>query len=161
MDDWGPFYEIHIVQSLSNVWLFVTPWAAPSRLPCPSLSPGVCSNSCSLSWWCSLIISSSAASFSFCLQSSQHQSLFQWVSSSNPMASVLELQFPISPSNKYSGLISCRIDWLDLLSVHGILKSLFQHHNSKASILWHSVFFIVQPSRPYMATGITIKVMSV
>ena len=64
--------------------------------------------------------------------------------------------FSISPSNKYSGPISFRIDWLDLLAVQGIPKSLLQHHNSKASILQHSPFFIVQLSHPYMTTGKTI-----
>ena len=62
----------------------------------------------------------------------------------------------ISPSNEYSGLISFRMDWLDLLAVQGTLKSLLQHHSSKASILWHSAFFIVQLSHPYMTTGKTI-----
>ena len=61
--------------------------------------------------------------------------------------------FNISPSNEYSGLISFRIDWLDLLSVQGTLKSLLQHHSSKASILLHSAFFIIQFSHPYMTTG--------
>ena len=61
--------------------------------------------------------------------------------------------FSISPSNEYSGLISFRIDWLDLLAVQGILKSLLQHHGSKEWILWHSAFFIVQLSHPYMTTG--------
>ena len=60
--------------------------------------------------------------------------------------------FSISPSNEYSGLISFRVDWLDLLAVQGTLKSLFQHHSSKTSI-WHSAFFIVQLSHPYMTTG--------
>ena len=64
--------------------------------------------------------------------------------------------FSISLSNEYSGLISFRIDWLDLLAVQGTLKSLLQHHSSKASILWHSAFFIVQLSHPYMTTGKTI-----
>ena len=64
--------------------------------------------------------------------------------------------FSISPSNDYSGLISLRMDWLDLLAVQGPLKSLLQHHSSKASILWCSVFFIVQLSHPYMTTGKTI-----
>ena len=64
--------------------------------------------------------------------------------------------FSISLSNEYSGLISIRMDWMDLLAVQGILKSLLQHHISKALILWHSVFFIVQPSHPYMTTGKTI-----
>ena len=64
--------------------------------------------------------------------------------------------FSISPSNKYSGLISYKIDWFDLLAVQGTLKSLLQQHNSKASILWHSAFFKVQVSHPYMTTGKTI-----
>ena len=64
--------------------------------------------------------------------------------------------FNISPSNEYSGLISFRMDWLDLLAVHGNLMSLLQHHTSKASILWHSAFFTVQLSHPYMTTGKTI-----
>ncbi|CAN0470004.1 unnamed protein product [Rangifer tarandus platyrhynchus] len=64
--------------------------------------------------------------------------------------------FSMSPSNEYSGLISFRMDWLDLLAVQGTLKSLFQHHSSKASILWCSAFFIVQLSHPYMTTGKTI-----
>ena len=75
--------------------------------------------------------------------------------------SVLHIRWPkywsfsygISPSNEYSGLISFRMDWLDLLAVQGTLKGLLQHHSSKASILWHSTFFIVQLSHPYMTTG--------
>ena len=63
--------------------------------------------------------------------------------------------FRISPSDEYSGLISFRMDWLDLLAVEGTLKSLLQHHSSKASIVWHSAFFIVQLSHPYMTTGKT------
>ena len=64
--------------------------------------------------------------------------------------------FSISPSNEYSGLISFTTDWLDLLAVQGTLKSLLQHHSSKASILWHSAFFTVQLSHPYVTTGKTI-----
>ena len=64
--------------------------------------------------------------------------------------------FSISPSNEYSGLISLRMDWFDLLAVQGTLKSLLQHHSSKASILWHSAFFMVQLSHPYMTTGKTV-----
>ena len=67
--------------------------------------------------------------------------------------------FSISPSNEYSGLISFRIDWLDLLAVQGTLKSLLQHHSSKASILWHSAFFIVELWHPYMTTGKTIALI--
>ena len=68
----------------------------------------------------------------------------------------LHFSFSISPSNEYSGLISFRMDWLDLLAVQGTLKSLLQHNSSKASILQHSAFFIVQLSHPYMTTGKTI-----
>ena len=64
--------------------------------------------------------------------------------------------FSFSPSNEYSGLISFRMDWLDFLAVQGTFKSLLQHHSSKASILWHSAFFIVQFSHPYVTTGKTI-----
>ena len=75
--------------------------------------------------------------------------------------SVLCIRWPkywsISPSNEYSGLISFKIDWFDLFAVQGTLKSLLQHHSSKASILWCSAFFIVQLSHPYMATGKTVS----
>ena len=64
--------------------------------------------------------------------------------------------FNVSPSNEYSGLISLRMDWLDLLAVQGTLKSLLRHHSSKASILWCSAFFMIQISQPYMTTGKTI-----
>ena len=74
----------------------------------------------------------------------------------NQVTKVLEFSFSISPSNEYSGLISFRMDWFDLLAVQGTLKSLLQHHSSKASILWHSAFFILQLSHPYMTTGKTI-----
>ena len=68
----------------------------------------------------------------------------------------MEFHFNISPSNEHPGLISFRMDWLDLLAVQGTLKSLLQHHNSKASILWRLAFFIVQLSHPYMTTRKTI-----
>ena len=84
---------------------------------------------------------------------SEHQGLFQWVSSSHQMAKVLELQH--QSFQWYSGLISFRIDWLDLLAVEGTLKSLLQHHSSKASILQCSTFFTVQLSHPYMTNGKT------
>ena len=87
---------------------------------------------------------------------SQHQGLFQGVSSSDQVAKVSSFSFSTSPSSEYSGLISFRMDWFDLLAVHGTLKSLLQNHISKASILLHSVFFIVQLSHPYMTTGKTI-----
>ena len=88
----------------------------------------------------------------------QHQGLFQWVSSSHQEVKLWSFSFgiSISPSNEYSALIPFRIDWFDLLAVQGTLKSLLQHHSSKASILWCSTFFIVQLSHPYMTTGKTI-----
>ena len=75
---------------------------------------------------------------------SQHQSLFQWVSSYIRLAKYWSFKFSISPSDKYSGLISFRMDWFDLLSVQGTLKHLLQHYSSKASVLWCSAFFTVQ-----------------
>ena len=90
------------------------------------------------------------------LNLSQHQGLFQWVSSLYQVAKVLEFQLQLHPSNAYSGLISFRMDCLDLLAVQGTLKSLLQHHSSKVSILRCSAFFIVQLSHPYMTTGKTI-----
>ena len=137
-----------------------------ARLPCPSSTPGTYSKACPLCQWCQPTISSSIVPFS-CLQSFQHQGLFKWVGSLHQVAKVLEFQFSISPSNGCSGLISFRMDWFDLLGVQGTFKCLLQHHNLKTSILWHSAFFIVQLSYPYMTTGKTIaltfvgKVMSV
>ena len=87
---------------------------------------------------------------------SQHQGLFKWVGSSHQVAKYWSFSFSISPSNEYSGLLSFRTDWLDLLAVQGTLKSLLQPHSSEASILWRSAFFIVQLSHPYMTTGKTI-----
>ena len=87
---------------------------------------------------------------------SQHQGVFKWVSSSHQLAKYWSFSFSISPSNEYSAPISSRMDWLDLLAVHGTLKNLLQHHSLKASIIWCSVFFIVQISHPYMTTGKTI-----
>ena len=90
---------------------------------------------------------------------SQHQGLFQGVSSLHQVAEVLELQLRHQSFQwlfDYSGLISFRMDWLDLLAVQGTLKSLLQHYSSKASILWCSTFFMVQLSHLYMTTGKTI-----
>ena len=145
------------VQSLSRVWLFVTPWMQHARPPCLSPTRGAYSNSCPLSWWYHPTISSSVVPFSSCPQSFPGPGFFQvsqfftWGSQSIGVSS-----FNISPSNKYSGLISFRMYWLDLLALQGTLKSLLQLHSSKASILWHSAFFIVQLSHPYMTTGKTI-----
>ena len=86
---------------------------------------------------------------------SQHQGLFQWVSSSHQVAKVLEFQLQ-HQSLRNSGLISFSMDWLDLLAVQGTLKSLLQHHSSKASIFRHSAFFTVELSHTYMTTGKTI-----
>ena len=87
---------------------------------------------------------------------SQHQGLFHWGSSLHQVAKDWSFSFSISPSNEHPGLISFRMDWLDLLAVQGTLKSLLQHYSSKASILWHSAFFIIQLSHPYMTIGKSI-----
>ena len=96
--------------------------------------------------------SPSPPAFSF----SQNQGLFHGVSSSHQVAKVLEFQLQHQSFSEYSGLFSFRMDWLDLLAVQGTLKSLLQHHSSKASILQCSAFFIVQLSHPYVTTGKTI-----
>ena len=95
-----------------------------ARLPCPSPTPGAFSNSCPSSWWCHPNISSSLAPSTPAFNLSQHQGLFQRVSSLHQVTKVLEFSFSISPSNEYLGLISFRMDWLDLLAVQGTLKSL-------------------------------------
>ena len=88
---------------------------------------------------------------------SQHQGLFKWVSSSHQVAKVLEFQLQHQSFHEHSGLISFKMDWLDLLAVQGTLKSLLQHHSSKASVLWRSAFLIVQLSHPYMTRGQGMK----
>ena len=90
------------------------------------------------------------------LSLSQHQELFQWLTSSHQWPKFWSFSFSISPSNEYLGPISFRIDWFDLLAVQGTLKSLLQHHSSEASIFWRSAFFMVQLSHPNMTTGKTI-----
>ena len=115
-----------------------------ARLPCPSPFPRACSDSCPLSQWCHPTISSSVIPFSSCLQSFP-------ASGSFPVMLALRIRWPkywsfsfsISPSSEYSGLISFRIDWFDLIAVQGTLKSLLQHHSSKASMLQHSASFMV------------------
>ena len=155
------------VQSLSRVWLFVTPWTACSTpgLPVHYQLPGFTQTH--VHWVDDAIQPSyplsSLSPPTFNL--SQHQDLFKWVSSSHQVAKVLAFQhqhqsfqspkdFQRNPSK--SGLISFRMDWMDLLAVQRTLKSLLQHHSSKASILWCSAFFIVQLSHPYMNTGKSI-----
>ena len=126
------------------------------RLPCPSLSPRACSNSCPLSWWFHPTISTSCHPLlllpsvfpSIRVFSNESALLIRWPKYWN-------FSFSISPSNEYSGLISFRIDWFDL-AVQGALKSRLQHHSSKASIFQGSAFFMVQLSHPYMTTGKTI-----
>ena len=128
-----------------------------TRPPCPSPNPRVYSNSCPLSQWCHPIISSSVVSFFSQLQSLPVSGYF-----SNE--SVLSIRWPnywsfsfsISLPNEYSGLVSFRTDWLDILAVQGTLKSLLQHHSSKASILQCSAFFILQLSHSYMTARKTI-----
>ena len=128
-----------------------------TKLPCPSPTPRVHPNSCPLNWWCRPTISFTVVPFSSCPQSLPASGSFpmsQFFTSGGQ--SIGAFSFSISPSNEYSGLISFRFDWLDLLAVQGILKSLFQHHSSKASILQCSAFFIVQLSHPFMTTWKTI-----
>ena len=127
-----------------------------TRLPCPSLSPRVCSDSCSLSQWCYQTISSPSSPFCSCFQSFP-------ASGSFPVSWLLRQvanDFSISPSNEYSGLISFRVDWFDILEAQGTLKSLLQPHNWKASILWNSAFFTVQLSHLYMTIGKAIGLTS-
>ena len=119
-----------------------------TRLPCPSLSPGVCSTSCPVSQWCYLTISPFVALFSFCLQSFPTSGSFQQEGSSHQVSKVLEIQLP-PQSFQWIFRISFRMDWFDLIAVLGTLKSLLQHHSSKASILLHSAFFKVQLSHPH------------
>ena len=146
-----------VVQSLSYVWLFATPWTAACQaslsftiswslfklmsieLVMPSNYLVLC---CPLLLLPSILPSIRVFSneLAFCIRWPKYWSF----------------SFRISPSNEYSGLISFRIDWFDFPEVQGTLKSLLQHHSSKASILWHSVFFMVQLSHPYMTTGKTI-----
>ena len=145
------------VQSLSCVWLFVTPWTAARQA---SLS--ITNSQCLLKL---MSIKSVMPSIHLilCRPLLLLPSIFLSIRVFSK-ESVLHIRWPkywsfsfsISPSNEYSGLISFRVDWLDLLAVQGTLKSLLQHYSSKASILWHSAFFIVQLSHPYMTTGKTI-----
>ena len=114
-----------------------------ARLPCPSPATGACSNSCPMNRWCHTTISSSVITFSTCLH-------FFPTSGSFPVSQLFTW------GGQSTGLISFRMDWLDLLGVQGTLKSLLQHHSSKVSILRHSAFFTVQLLHPYMTTGKTI-----
>ena len=145
------------VQSLSCVWLFVTPWTAARQASLSitnsqgstkptSIESVIPSNHLILS--CPLLLLPSIVP-SIRVSSNDSVLHIRW-------PKYWSFSFIISPSNEHPELISFRMDWLDLLAVQGTLKSLFQHHSSKASIPWHSVFFIVQLSHPYMTTGKTI-----
>ena len=127
-----------------------------ARLPCPSLSSGVCSNSCPLSRWCHPTVSSSVAPFS-CPQSFPASGSFpmSWLITSGGQSIGASASASVLPIN-IQGWFPFRLDWLDLLAVQGTLNSLLQHHSSKASILQLSAFFMVQLSHLYMTTGKTI-----
>ena len=104
-------------------------------LPCPSLTPRTCSNSCPWSQWCHPTISCPVIPFSSCLQSFPTSRAFPMSHLSFRWPEYWSFSFSISPSNEHPGLLSFRMDWLDLLAVQETLKSLLQHHSSKASIL--------------------------
>ena len=126
-----------------------------ARPPCPSPTPGVHPNPCPLSQWCHPTILPSCPLLlpsifpSIRVFSNESALRIRW-------PKYWSFSFNISPSNEHPGLISFRMDWLDLLAVQGTLKSLLQHHSSKASILQRSAFFTVQLSHSYMTTGKTI-----
>ena len=127
-----------------------------ARPACPSPTPGVYSNSClelvmpfSHLIFCRPLLLPPSIFPSIKVFSSESALRIRW-------PKYWSFSFSISPSNEYSGLISFRINWFDLLAVQGTLKSPLQHHSSKASILQHSAFFIVQLSHPYMTAGKTI-----
>ena len=128
-----------------------------ARPPCPSPTPRVYSNLCPSSRWCHPAISSSVVPFSSC--PSTPPSIRVLSNESTPCMrwpKYWSFSFSISPFNEHPGLISFRMDWLDLLAIQGTPKSLLQHHSSKASILWRSAFLTVQLSHPYMTIGKTI-----
>ena len=144
------------VQSLSRVRLFATPWIAARQASLPSPTPGDYPNSWPSSRWCHPAISSSAVPFSSCPQSLPASVFSNESTLHMRWPKYWSFSFSISPSSEHPGLISFRMDWLDLLAAQGTLKSLLQHHSSKASILRCSAFFTVQLSHPYMTTGKTI-----
>ena len=128
-----------------------------ARPPCLSSCPGDCPSLCPLYWWCLPTISSSVTPIPSSPQSFPVSGSFlmsQFFTSGGQ--SLVSFSFSISPSSEYSGLISIRIDWFDLLAVQETLEHCFQHHSLKVSILQCSAFFIVRFSHPYMTTGKTI-----
>ena len=136
----GTSYSVQFSQSVVSDSL--RPYGLQhARLPCPSPTPRACSKSCPSSRWCHPIISSSVDPFSSCLHLSQHRGFFQLVTSSvilapfpHQVAQVLGFSFSVTSSNEYLGLISFMMDCLYLLTVQRTLKSLLQHHSSKASV---------------------------
>ena len=145
------------VQSLSHLPLFVIPWTAArqtsltitnswSLLKLMSIELVMLPNHLIL---CHLLLLLPSIFPSIRVFSNESALCIRW-------PKYWSFSINISPSKEHSGLISFRMDWLDLLAVQGTLKSLLEHHSSKASILWHSAFFIVQLSHPYMTTGKTI-----
>ena len=158
-----PYFSVQFssVQSLSHVLLFVTSWTAACQ------ASMFINNSQSLPeftqthvHWVGDAIQPSHPQSSPsppALNLSQHQGLFKWVSCSHQVAKYWSFSFNISPSNEQPGLISFWVDWLDLLAVQGTLKSLLQHHSSKASILGCSAFFTFQLSHSYVTTRKTIN----
>ena len=146
--------------SFLQTWLFSVPVMSdclwPHRLQharptCHSPSPGVFPSSCSLHWWCHPAISSFDTLFSFCPQSFLVSGTFPMshlFASDDWMQKYWNFSFSISPSSEYAGLISFKSDWFELLAIQGIFRRLLQYHSSKGSILWHSVFFMVQLSQP-------------
>ena len=151
--------RISPVQSLSPVGLFTTPWTAACQA---SLS---ITNTLSLLKLMSIESVMPSNHLILCCTLLLSPSIFPSIRVFSK-ESVLHIRWPkywsfsISPSNEYSGLISFKMDWLDLLAVQGTLKSLLQYHSSKASILQHSAFFMVQLSHPYMTTGKTIALLA-
>ena len=122
-----------------------------ARPPCPLPIPGVHPNSCPSNYLilCHPLLLLPPIPPRIMVFSNESALLIRW-------PKYWSFSFSISPSNEHPGLISFRMDWLDLLAVQGTLKSFLQHHSSKASIFWHSAFFTVQLSHPYMTTGKTI-----
>ena len=127
-----------------------------ARSPWPSPTSRVYANSCASSRWCHPAISSSVVPFSSCPQSLPASGSFPMSQHFMRWPKYWSFSFSISPSNEHPGLISFRMDWLDLLAVQGTLKSLLQHQSSKASIFWCSAFLTVQLSHPHMTTGKSI-----
>ena len=127
-----------------------------ARFPCPTPTPGAYSISCPWSRWYHPTISSSVVAFSSCLQSFPASGAFPMSQFFASGGQILEFHLQHQSFKWIFRMISFRMDWLDLLVVQGTLKSILQQHSSKASILQHSTFFIIQHSRAYMTTGKTI-----